>query len=173
MARFEPAPGLDEEIARRLLAPQVGRLSRAVMMAARRRAPAGKRWQSVGDERVRHSHRAANGQTAPDNLRYYLPKVNTGNDVNDIRVGYDLARYPRDPELPIGNRIHCRCSSLPVPGWISSRIWAQDVVVAGARVRAQVTCDAPRCVGAEVGEHGDPGAHFMTGALREIAGRGA
>jgi hypothetical protein len=54
---------------------------------AQRNAPDGKVWVTAHDERVRPSHVHADGQVVPDNLRYLIPKVSTGNDINDIRAG--------------------------------------------------------------------------------------
>ena len=59
-----------------------------------------KMWQSAGDNRVRPSHQRANGQTVGSN--------------DFFEVGYYKARYPRDPVLPPGESVNCRCHSVPV-----------------------------------------------------------
>jgi len=56
-------------------------------------------WLSTGDWRTRDSHINAHGQVVPaDGL---------------FRVGGAQARYPLDPGLPIGERVNCRCDSVP------------------------------------------------------------
>jgi hypothetical protein len=56
---------------------------------------AGKRWNTVGDERVRDAHADAEGQEVPVGQEFI--------------VGGERARYPGDPRLSLANRIGCRC----------------------------------------------------------------
>lgn len=169
MTHFVPASDLDVTVARRIVAPRVERLLHRVEEEAQRLAPGAKVWMTVRDERVRPSHVYADGQEVPDNLRFKLPKVNTGNDVNDIRAGFDLARTPRDPDLPIGNRINCRCEDIPVLDAIAREIHSTPVLVTGTKVRGQVVCTYPRAAEAEYGTDRDAGAHFMRGAINRVA----
>lgn len=104
MTRFVVNPALDEEVARRFLAPRVERLTGRVEEEAKRLAPPAKVWITMRDERVRASHVHTDGQEVPDNLRFKLPKA---HDDNPGSQGWDLARQPRDPELPVANRINC------------------------------------------------------------------
>ena len=55
-----------------------------------------KEWVSMQDERVRHTHALADGQTVPLNRHF--------------RVGEHSGRYPGDPRLPPGETINCRCT---------------------------------------------------------------
>lgn len=56
----------------------------------------GYRWRTVGDNNVRHTHKAMDGQ-----IRY-------GNEPFDSPSGARL-RFPGDPTAPPGERINCRC----------------------------------------------------------------
>ncbi len=163
MGRFTPARGLDETVASRFLAPAVDRLAEEVRDEGRRRAPDGKVWLTARDERVRDTHVRTDSQEVPANLRYALPSV-TG-------VGVDLARVPRDPNLPIGNAINCRCDSVPLPGVIARALHKSPTVVAGTRVRAEVTCEYHRVVESEFPSDGDSGGRWLGGAVRDVASR--
>lgn len=61
---------------------------------ARRRFP-GKKWVSIGDSRVRHSHAEANGQV-----------VRVGET---FLVGVSAMTGPGDPSAPYSERANCRC----------------------------------------------------------------
>lgn len=169
MTRVQLAPGLDEIVAKRIVAPHIDRLTAAVEREAKRGAPDAKVWVTRRDERVRPSHVYADGQEVPGNLRYKIPKVNTGNDVNDIRAGFDLARAPRDPDLPIGNRANCRCESVILPNELARHISRTDVLIVGPRVRSTVACRFPRAAESEFGTDADIGTHFMRNAVEKIA----
>lgn len=52
-------------------------------------------WRSRMDDRVRHTHRAANGQQQPVSARF--------------RVGAAFLLFPGDPAGPVGETINCRC----------------------------------------------------------------
>jgi len=56
-----------------------------------------KMWITMGDNKVRASHRAANGQTRPDNIPF--------------NVGSSLLMYPADGQMgaPIREIVRCRC----------------------------------------------------------------
>jgi hypothetical protein len=54
-----------------------------------------KRWHSLHDERVRHAHLEADGQTVPTE--------------QEFEIGGHRAMYPGDPRLPIELRANCRC----------------------------------------------------------------
>ena len=56
-----------------------------------------KRWNTQGDERVRRTrfHNAVAGKAVPID--------------GEWRVGRDRADYPGDTQLPVGERIYCRC----------------------------------------------------------------
>lgn len=169
MARVELAAGLDALVARRFAQPAVRRTLAELEAETRRRAPAGKVWLTAHDERVRTSHVATDGQEVPGNLRYRLPKPGR----TDTDLGVDLARRPRDPDLPIGNRIRCRCGSLPLPGAVARHVRAGDVQVLGAHVSGRVTVTYPRIGESEFPEHPDVGGGWARAALREVAARGA
>jgi hypothetical protein len=170
-SRFVPAPDLDARVAVLIARPLVERLNEDLRDAARRRAPDVKTWMTVRDERVRRSHVRTDGQTIPVNLRFKVPKVGTGDDPNDIRVGFDLARHPRDPALPIGNRINCRCADPVLVGVLAATIHALPAVLQGTRVVAQTETRFPRAAESENGTTEDTAAYFMRDALREVAAR--
>lgn len=171
MARAVLSPGLDVEIANKIARPFVARVLDMLQDEARRGAPSTNVWITARDERVRASHREADAQVVPSNLRFKIPKVATGDDVNDIRAGFDLARYPRDPDLPVGNRINCRCEAPPLPELLRQSIHRGDVHVEGSRVSGTVETRFPRAAESEFGTSDDDGAYYMTNALREVAAR--
>ena len=82
---------------------------------------------SAQDERVRPTHHAADGQTIPDNLRFWIEKPSGG---------HESAQAPRDPDLSIENRASCRCLSVHLPGLIAERVQAGDVVLRRAAAHA-------------------------------------
>lgn len=168
--RFEPAPGLEARLAA-LIRPKIDRINEDVRDAARRLAPDVKVWMSVRDERVRKSHVKADGQTIPVNLRFKLRKVAAGNDEDDIRLGFDLARHPRDPSLPVGNRINCRCEDPVLAGVLAATIVALPAVLQGTRVVAQTETRFPRAAESENGTSEDQPAFFFRNALVEVASR--
>jgi len=57
-------------------------------------------WVSTSDGRVREEHADANGQRVPLGGLF--------------DVGGEEARYPGDPNLSASNRVHCRCTTVPV-----------------------------------------------------------
>lgn len=163
VTRFEPAPDLDAQVAARILRPGVDRLTDAVHDAARRFAPPVRVWLTVRDERVRHTHAQTDGQTIPDNLRFKIPATSG--------VGHDLARHPRDPGLPVANRVNCRCDDPTVPGVLAQSITKLPAVLQGTRVHGQVETRFPRAAESEFGTSEDESAAFMRNALREVAAR--
>lgn len=167
--RFEPARDLDAQVAAKLAFPFVNRLSEELHGLSQAYAPDAKVWITMRDERVRHSHADADGQTVPENLRYKVKKVNTGDDVNDVRAGFDLARQPRDPNLPIGNRINCRCESLPLPGVIAATVNKLPTVLQGTRASGGVESRFPRVGESHEGTSEDTAVPFMRRALQEVA----
>ena len=169
MTHFEPRPGLDTIVASTIALPAVRRVAADVRDRVQRGAPDGKVWVTAHDEKVRPSHRAADGQVVPDNLRYLLPKVNTGNDVNDIRIGLDQARAPRDPNLPIGNRINCRCVSIGLHGIIARAVRLDEAVAAGPHVRARVSVRFPRIGESEHPSEPDRGGGWFRSAVEATA----
>ncbi|MER5737359.1 hypothetical protein ABT117_16995 [Streptomyces sp. NPDC002262] len=76
-AKFTPARGLEEQLAR-MLAPDVRRIAQQVEVEAKRLAPPVKKWVTTGDDKVRPTHVEANGQAVPDNLRFKLTSTWTG-----------------------------------------------------------------------------------------------
>lgn len=59
-----------------------------------------KRWVTAGDEEVRDSHRAANGQVRGVHQRFH--------------VGAAQLDHPGDPDGPAGEIINCRCTTVAV-----------------------------------------------------------
>lgn len=153
-------------VAARLAAPTVQRLADAVADAARQRAPAAKVWLSRDDGRVRPAHVHAHGQTIPENLRYQLRKQ-TGS--GNLAPGHDLARRPRDRNLPADQRIRCRCLSVTLLGLIARRIVVSAPIVTTTGARAQVSVRFRRIVESEFGTGQDKAARFLGGAVDEVA----
>lgn len=162
-SRFEPARGLDVTIARVFGVPAVRKAVAMLETEAKRNAPPVRVWVTMRDERVRASHMDADTQTIPANLRFRLDKASG--------VGIDLARSPRDPDLPIENRINCRCDDPSLDAPLRDSIHATDVVQTGTRVQGSVETRFPRAAESEFGTDRDTPAYFMTTALHEVAAR--
>jgi hypothetical protein len=164
-ARFEPRRGLDAEIAVRIVQPKVRRVLDALKDEAQRRAPETRTWVTMRDEVVRPTHVSTDGQTIPANLRF---KVEKPGGVGE----YELARHPGDTALSPANRYNCRCDDPTIPHLLRQSIHASNVTVSGTVVSGEVYTEFPRAAESEFGNPGeDEAAHFMTGALVEIAAR--
>jgi len=165
MAKVILHPDVDARVAELVARPALDRALARMRDSARMHAPVVRAWVTVRDERVRASHVRTDGQVIPDNLRFKVPKVNTGDDVNDVRAGFDLARFPRDPNLPIGNRIHCRCADPVIPNLLKDSIHSTGARVTGTRAFGSVYTEFPRAAESERGTDGDQAALFMRKAL--------
>lgn len=149
-------------IAQRIVQPHVRRALDMLEDAARAGAPPTRVWVTMRDERVRKSHMDSDGQVIPGNLRFRVPKA-------DGTPGHDLARHPRDPNLPPANRIGCRCADPTIPHLLAESIHKTEPSIIGTRVEGSVYTRFPRAPESEFGGDGDEPAHFMTNALREVA----
>ncbi|MEU5978433.1 hypothetical protein [Streptomyces sp. NPDC047315] len=174
-AKFTPARGLEEQLAR-MLAPAVQRIARQVEIEAKRFAPPTKRWVTVGDDRVRPTHVEANGQEIPENLRFKLDSMQW--DIEHRGVGahtYMLKPGDRSSRA-VANLKNCRCSAHKDPQGIARHINTGPPVVAGKRVTVTVSVQAPLVVEAEVGTvypgnlRAD-GTFFMSRAAAAVAAR--
>lgn len=165
MGRFVPAKGLDEKVARMVARPAVDRIADEVLAAAAEAAPPATIWQTMRDDRVRPSHQAVDGQTIPANLRFILPHAGH----HDLGAGRDLARAPRDENLPPGNREGCRCITARDEDALRRGMSGTPVEVTGTRARARVECVHPRVVESEFPDAADGGGGWMRGALHDVA----
>lgn len=167
MGRVVLRKDLETMVAARLVRPKVERILDQMRGEAARRAPDAKTWITAEDERVRYSHEHTHGQTVPANLRYQLPKMTYVSHLGYLPVPgrYDLAREPRDPDLPDHQTENCRCESLPVPEIMGASIRASAVTVAGPRVTGEIYTRFPRAAESEFGTADDEAAYFMRGAL--------
>jgi hypothetical protein len=167
---YTAPPGLESRIAA-LVQPQVRNIARDLADNMARTAPPGAVWQTAADERVRPSHRESEGQTIPGNLRFQLPKMQyvrgTGQYVTTS--GYDLARAPRDEELPPEQKINCRCQRIELPHDVANHIRAHDPRVEGARCIAEVTVTYPRIAESEHPDTGDGGGGWIRDAVQRTA----
>lgn len=169
-SRVELTHNLDAVIAARFARAAVNHYTDRVADTARRRAPAAKTWATARDANVRPSHVETDEQTIPENLRYQLPKMTYLRGAGwTITTGVDLARYPRDPNLPTEQSINCRCNSHTVPGVIAASIETSHVEVSGSHVHAEVSTRFPRIAESEFGTSGDTGTHFMRDSIVEVA----
>jgi hypothetical protein len=174
-AKFTPARGLEEQLAR-MLAPAVQRIAHQVELEAKRLAPPTKKWVTVGDDHVRPTHVTANSQEVPGNLRF---KVNSMRwDIEHRGVGtHTYMLEPRDQtSRAVANLKNCRCSAHKDPEGIARHINTGQPVVAGKKVTVTVSVQAPMVVEAEVGTvypgnlRAD-GTHFMSRAAAIVAAR--
>jgi hypothetical protein len=162
-ARFIPRPGVDQQVAERLVQPVMHRVIDMLTDEARRRAPAAKTWVTMRDAKVRPTHVHADGQSIPANLRFLIEKVDG--------TGYELARQPGDRALSDANYYNCRCVTATVPQAIAETIHGTDVHVDGTVVHGSVETRFPRAAESNDGTSQDEATHFMDGALREVAAR--
>ncbi|GAA4209360.1 hypothetical protein GCM10022252_75740 [Streptosporangium oxazolinicum] len=182
--RVRLSPGLAERLAAGPVRREVGNLTDAISREAKDRAPAAKTWVTDGGENVRPSHAHADGQTIPENLSYQLPSmeyVRKGRDASGKAVnrvggwkvtdGVDLARTPRDPTLPVEQRINCDCQSRTIPGALAAATRSTTTVVTGTRVHGGVECVFHRVGEAEFGSSQDSGTHFMAIAAAAVVAR--
>ncbi|MCG8971746.1 phage head morphogenesis protein [Streptomyces sp. CL12-4] len=174
-AKFTPAQGLEEQLAR-MLAPAVQRIAHQVEVEAKRLAPPTKRWVTVGDDKVRPTHVNAQGQVVPGNLRFTLDSMQW--DIKHRGVGpHTYMTEPRDrSSRAIANLKNCRCSMHKDPDGIARHINTGQPVVAGKKVTVTVSVQAPMVVEAEVGTvyPGNlvaDGTHFMSRAAAIVAAR--
>lgn len=170
VATFRVRPGLGARAAA-ACAPQVTAYAQEVGSEVRRRAPDGKAWLTSEDERVRPSHRDTGDDTQPDgipgNLRYQLPRYRGKTK----EAGVDLGREPRDPALPLDQRINCRCESVDLPGAVARAVTVTPAVVAGLHVRAAVSVKYPRVAESENPDPEDEGGGWFRGAAQTVAAR--
>jgi hypothetical protein len=169
--RVQLRADLEQMMAARMV-PVADRLARQVAAEARVRAPAARIWVTVADERVRPSHRDADQQLIPANLRFKLRKqVSRPGREPVLATGVDLAREPRDPALPAGQRDGCRCVAIVVPKAVALKVRSHAAVLAGRRATARVSVEFPRIVEAHTGTSGDTAAPFLRNALDAVAAR--
>ncbi|NEA53593.1 hypothetical protein G3I60_05330 [Streptomyces sp. SID13666] len=173
MAKFTAVPGLDEAVAL-MIAPHVRRLAQQVETEAKRLAPPTKRWVTMGDDKVRPTHVAAQGQTVPDNLRFTINSMDW--DRHHRGVGpYTYMHAPRDESSrAVANLKNCRCTTYSDPHGIARHINTSEPVITGKKVTVTVYAQGPMVVEAEVGTvyPGNlpaPGVHFMARAAQIVA----
>lgn len=177
-------PGLAKRLAAGPIRDKVESITDAIVREAKDRAPDAKTWITEADERVRPSHAHADGQTIAENLSYELPAMvyqrkGRGPDGKAINPeggwqttdGVDLASAPRDPELPLHQRVECRCESVPAGPLLAEATHALPTRIDGTRVEASVECTFHRVGEAEFGNQRDHGTHFLGGAGDAVAAR--
>jgi hypothetical protein len=179
MATAQIAPGLAERAAA-AVTDRVRAYADEVAAEVRRNAPGGKGWLTSHDERVRKSHAAVDALQhdpnlpgeIPDNLRYQLPKMTYVRRVGwEITGGYDLAREPRDPNLPPEQKMQCRCESVTLPGAVARATRTGDVSIQGQRVTTDVTVTYPRIAESEHPDSGDSGGGWFRRSALDVAAR--
>ncbi|MEU9781508.1 hypothetical protein AB0H92_11125 [Streptomyces phaeochromogenes] len=175
MAKFTPARGLEDQLAR-MIAPDVRRIAVRVEVEAKRLAPPTKRWVTVGDDRVRPTHVEAHGQTVPGNLRFELNSMDW--DMRHRSVGpHTYMLEPKDrTSQAIANLKNCRCTTHKDPDGIARHIRTGQPVVSGKKVTVTVSVQADKVIEAEVGTvyPGNlraEGTFFMSRAAGIVAAR--
>jgi Phage Mu protein F like protein len=170
MARFEPAPGLNERVAR-LVAPRVQKAADEVSEQWKANLPPEHEWVTMADALVRKTHRSAHGQKVPGNLRFVLDSPEYDRRHYGCGAQQQL-RAPRDREggTP-GNTYNCRCQMKVSPEAIKQHVEVGRAVVSGAKARASVELRYPRIVESEYGTDKDEPTRAMGRALRDVAAR--
>lgn len=167
MATFQPGAGLNERMAAEVGAPAARHLAELLADRIRVNAPSVKTWITVQDERVRVTHRHADGQTVPANLRYLLEHP-SGNNWDEPDGSHELARAPRDPNLSLGNRLYCRCISADLVGVIASRVRRGEPLITGTSATVEVSVEFPRIVESEHPGSGDSGGGWAARSIEEV-----
>jgi hypothetical protein len=161
VARFQPGPGLNARVAARFAVPAVRHIADQLAERMRANAPDARAWITAQDERVRPTHRDADGQTIPANLRYAIDKP-TG--------GAELARAPRDQNLSPANRLNCRCIDVLLPGAVADTVSVSDVTLRRSAASATVSVHFPRIVESEHPDASDGGGGWVARSITEAAG---
>jgi hypothetical protein len=152
----------------RALAPRVQRIVDDLTQEVKERTPPEKVWRSMGDPAVRPTHRRANAQGVPENLRFLVgtPEGDRGEDPNP----FQLLRFPRDrTDATIGNWINCRCFTTTDFDGVRKTISGSDVRVSGTRVTGRVLGTHDRIIDCEYGTDKDFGARMFGRALAAAA----
>ncbi|MEU4703380.1 hypothetical protein [Nonomuraea dietziae] len=158
-------PGLAKRLATTVIHDQIERITAEVEREAQDRAPDAKTWVSENTPTTRLSHRHAHGQTIPDNVPYRVGALDASQE-NSSSV--HLAARPRDPRLPLAERINCGCQSVTLPGAIAAMTRSTPTLVHGTRVTASVESVFDRIAESEFGSSGEPGAHFLSLAAATV-----
>ncbi|MFG1976997.1 hypothetical protein ACGFJC_47360 [Nonomuraea fuscirosea] len=163
MARVKLSRGLREKVAGTVVRRAVDDVADRAEREVRRHVPDAKQWQTSGDENVRPSHAETDGQNIPANVPYRVPKavyVRKGSGGENAAggwktvPGWDLADKPRDPGLPLHQRVNCQCESQGLPGAIAKTVTRTPVQVGRSRVSAKITVTYPRIAESEFSERG-------------------
>jgi hypothetical protein len=168
VTRFVAGPGLNERVAAGPGRRRVDALTRACVDFARVYAPPAKVWVTAHDERVRPTHRDADRQQIPGNLRYVL--AIPGKDGAPSGRS-ELAAAPRDPNLTAANRFGCRCLSIELPGIIAAAIRV-STTVHGTTITGRVSVHYPRVPESNNPSPPDSGGGWLNRALRQAARAG-
>jgi uncharacterized protein with gpF-like domain len=163
---FTPAKGLDALIAAKILRPQVNAVAARLLDAAQRAAPPAKVWVTLEDDRVRHTHREADGQEVPDNIPFILARPADAKQHG--HEGHEMAMMPRDESLSPANRYNCRCVAVMLPEAIAKTMRLEHATVIGTRSTAEVSTDFQRVAESEHAEYG--GGWFARAAREAAAG---
>ncbi|RZU28329.1 hypothetical protein EV284_6495 [Streptomyces sp. BK022] len=175
MAKFTATPGLEEALAR-MIAPHVQRIAHQVELEAKRLAPPMKRWVTMGDDKVRHTHVAAQGQEVPGNLRFEVNSMDWDRKHRGVGDKTYMTEPRDESSRAVANLKNCRCMAHSERDGISKLINTGQPVVTGKRVTVTVSVTGPRIVEAEVGTvyPGNlvaDGAFFMARAAAIVAVR--
>lgn len=195
MSSAEISPDLEAAVARGPLRAWAERAARDLTLDAQRTAPPAKIWHTTGDDKVRPTHREADGQAVAVNVRFLLHKPEAGPTAHGqaehaahaagghqggssgnvarkpLGAGTELAAEPRDERLSPGNKINCRCDAVPAPEMIAATVRPGPVEVAGTMVRFRVSTGFNRAAESEFGDGDTPGLRWMGRALNTFAAR--
>jgi hypothetical protein len=170
VANFKPAKGLNA-LAAQLVAGEVSRIAGEIRDSAQEKAPPSKRWKSQEDALVRDSHRHANGQEVPDNVRFQVKTPSYDQQHYDPHE-YQMMKFPGDRENATpGNYEWCRCESIPDPEGVKRNIESSEAVAKSTKASAHVTAKFNRIEESEYGANGEAGIRFMGRALTEVAAK--
>ncbi|AXI91416.1 hypothetical protein SAM9427_36690 (plasmid) [Streptomyces sp. ETH9427] len=149
-AKFHVAPGLEQRLAV-MIAPKVHEIARRVEREAKVFAPPTKRWVTVADDKMRHTHIQMNGQEVPGNLRFELNSMKWDRDHRGLGPKTYMLMPKDESSRAVANLKYCACRADTIPDGISKNIRTLPPVVSGSTVTVSVVAQGPGVVPAEVG----------------------
>lgn len=171
MATFEPGADLDQRVAMHFGLPLARQLADELTERIRVNVPDARVWITMMDDRVRTTHKEADGQVIPGNLSFILT-VPDSKSWDTPTSEKELARYPRDPNISFPNRYACRCIDTPVQGLIQARVLHDEPIVHGTAAQCEVSVEFPRIVESEHPAHNEGGGGWAARSIEEVrAGR--
>lgn len=115
-AKFHGAPGLEQLLAV-MIAPKVHEIARRMEREAKVFVPPTKRWVTVADDTMRHTHIQMNGQEVLGNLRFELHSTKWDRDHRGLGPKKTYMLMPKDKSShAVANLKDCACRADTISG---------------------------------------------------------